>query len=105
MREFVLAMIVLTESYDMSRKVSLAFALYDRDASGFLTRDEVVHVLRGSLLFSANEIESMVDYVFREFDTDGDGLLSQSDFGRLLAQHPQYASLAVSELVFEDIPL
>eukprot|EP01052_Picozoa_sp_SAG31_P035299 SAG31_NODE_4239_length_3431_cov_2.742197_1_plen_92_part_00 len=57
-----------------------AFAIYDRDKTGFITSTELQHLLKEvGQAVSLHEAEAMI----RAADRDGDGKLSFDEFARL----------------------
>ena len=83
--EFTCAIAMLVHS-SFEVRSDFLFKLYDFDLDGYLSREELVHLIRNVLICKHNgpvastEIENKVDIIIREADYDMDRKLSLTEF-------------------------
>ena len=69
-------------------RVRNAFAMFDRDDTGFITAEN----LREALGISAQDESDYVERLIRQADSNGDGLISYPEFKSILQKHAGQAS-------------
>lgn len=81
-----------------------AFALFDKDGSGGITRAEMVAILAG---FDLTVEPEVLDPLFAEADSNGDGHLQHKEFLALVedlnVQRPDHEALSRALTVFAQI--
>ena len=95
----------------LAERLRGAFAMFDTDGDGRLSRDELIRVfLRpGVYAFRPEEVEGAVDKIIADFDTDRDGGLQFEEFVAWWTSGPPATSAApegsgVAEAVVESTP-
>ncbi|EEB09679.1 calmodulin Cam1 [Schizosaccharomyces japonicus yFS275] len=80
--EFLTMMARKMKDTDDEEEVREAFKVFDKDGNGYITVDELTHVLTslGERL-SHEEVADMV----READADGDGVINYEEFARVIS--------------------
>ncbi|KAH3721552.1 calmodulin-A-like [Dreissena polymorpha] len=63
-----------------SQTLRETFQLYDKDGSGYLSRDEVRDVIKASNCFGSEGFEDAVDEIFAEADPNNDGKVTLDEF-------------------------
>ena len=87
MSEFTLAITQFAELSDGTKMEEFLFTLYDLDKDGFVSSSELFGMLNGivGITFgSESQLEAIVGGVIKEFDVDGDGRLSLTEFKALI---------------------
>ncbi len=90
---------------DRRTQLQLVFRIFDRDGSSSIDRGELAAVVTEALHaehLSARDadVAALVGAVFRDYDREGDGLLSFEEFEAWLGHEPAVASLLGLERVF-----
>ncbi|XP_044257000.1 EF-hand calcium-binding domain-containing protein 1 [Tribolium madens] len=76
------------------KQIEFCFAVYDLNADGFITKDEMFQLLRNCLIKHPQEedpdeaIKDLVDIVMRKMDKDKDGKVSLEDFQATVTEEP-----------------
>ena len=77
----------ITSNGTIDQKLSWAFNLYDIDNNGYISKDELSEIVSAiyEMIGSKNNgtdkgSEKIVDRIFEEMDSNGDGVLSLSEF-------------------------
>lgn len=86
----------LAQTADRDRRD--AFAMFDRDGDGQLSRDEVFAV---SARFDPQAKRADVDHQFAAADTNKDNFLSYGEFSDMLANEPPAGTLAIAFARFD----
>ncbi|CAH1102504.1 unnamed protein product [Psylliodes chrysocephalus] len=75
-------------------QILYCFAVYDLNADGFLTKDEMFQLLRNCLIKHPQEedpdesVKDLVDIVIRKIDKDKDGKVSLEDYQKTVEEEP-----------------
>ncbi|XP_067009300.1 calaxin [Anabrus simplex] len=75
-------------------RTAFCFLVYDLNNDGFLTRDEMFHLLRNCLIKHPGDedpdegVKDLVELALRKLDTDKDGKVSFDDFQSAVLQEP-----------------
>jgi serine/threonine-protein phosphatase 2B regulatory subunit len=85
--EFITALSVFTARGHTKEKLHFAFKVYDIDGDGFISNNELFHVLKMMVGSNLNEIQlqQIVDKTILEADSDKDGKLSFDEFSRMVS--------------------
>lgn len=80
--QFVTHMSAFSPASPPAKKVDFAFRIYDLDADGFISADDLEGVLRMLVgdYMPEDKLRKVVEAVVREADRDGDGLISRDEF-------------------------
>ena len=87
-REFLVA---LSSFCATSKKdqISFVFKLFDEDQSGFISRPELVRILKTNYMAkSSAEVQRKADLIMRQADKDGDQQISMEEFDDVCARFP-----------------
>ena len=79
-------------------KMQTAFRLYDYDANGYLTAEDITALLKQistppgkkKPLLEESEMHDVVDRVMRDCDIDGNNRLSYAEFSKVLSRIPDF---------------
>eukprot|EP01012_Entosiphon_sulcatum_P012585 TRINITY_DN17914_c0_g1_i1.p1 TRINITY_DN17914_c0_g1~~TRINITY_DN17914_c0_g1_i1.p1 ORF type:complete len:212 (+),score=49.38 TRINITY_DN17914_c0_g1_i1:33-668(+) len=105
-REFVIGLSILSCKADYNTRLHcmparynktpfpVCFRLYDIDNNGYISKEELSQICdaclkQNDLIIPAQHLAALVDATFSLADTDGDGLISQTEFGSYVQRHPQ----------------
>ncbi|XP_054269069.1 calaxin [Macrosteles quadrilineatus] len=75
-------------------KTAFAFFVYDLNSDGFISREEMFHLLRNSLVKSPQDedpdegVRDLVELALRKMDYDRDGKISFQDFKTAVTEEP-----------------
>ncbi|CAH0562042.1 unnamed protein product [Brassicogethes aeneus] len=77
-----------------SKQIEFCFLVYDLNADGFISKEEMFQLLKNCLIKQPQEedpdesVKDLVDIVMRKFDKDKDGKVSLEDFQETIAEEP-----------------
>ena len=92
--EFVMLMSRQMRDVDSKEAIVEAFKIFDLDGDGFITHDELRHMMTG---MGEKLTHSEVDEIIKQADQDGDGKINLEEFTRmLLPAHRDMPPLAAS---------
>uniref|UniRef100_A0A7S3ZDF8 EF-hand domain-containing protein n=1 Tax=Lotharella globosa TaxID=91324 RepID=A0A7S3ZDF8_9EUKA len=70
-------------------RIAFAFKLFDEDGSGFISRPELVKILKVNYMAtSASQVQKKADAIMRQADKDGDHQISMEEFEDVCARFP-----------------
>lgn len=75
-------------------KINFCFSVYDLNADGFITKDEMFQLLKNCLIKQPQEedpdesVKDLVDIVMKKFDIDKDGKVSLRDYQLAVSDEP-----------------
>ncbi|XP_044765560.1 EF-hand calcium-binding domain-containing protein 1 [Coccinella septempunctata] len=78
----------------LDAQIEFCFAVYDINADGFITKEEMFQLLKNSLIKHPQEedpeesVKDLVDIVMKKLDADKDGKVSLEDFKSTIAEEP-----------------
>ncbi|XP_065344036.1 calaxin-like isoform X1 [Cloeon dipterum] len=91
---WVLGMSVLLKG-TLSEKEAYCFSVYDLNGDGFISKEEILHLLAGCLATPAagdedpeEGVRDLTDVALRKMDVDRDGKLSFNDYVEAIKQEP-----------------
>ena len=79
--EFVMLMSRQMRDVDSKEAIVEAFKIFDLDGDGFITHDELRHMMTG---MGEKLTHSEVDEIIKQADQDGDGKINLEEFTRML---------------------
>jgi len=95
--EFVDIYNVMSPRATKEVKTQTAFRIYDYDANGYLTADDIAQLLKsiattpkGKMLLEPQEIKDIVERVMRDCDIDGNNRLSYAEFSKVVGRIPEF---------------
>lgn len=99
-REFVIGLSLIATPANTDSTISLAFQIFDPENQGHITRESLNVILHNA--FGMEEVD--VEELFRQVDTDQDGIISFDEFKAFAQEKPEYAPLfmAYQELKSAD---
>eukprot|EP01066_Platyproteum_vivax_P006084 Platyproteum_vivax@DN1921_c0_g1_i1.p1 len=84
--EFIVGLAKLAAGTDVHQKLRFAFEIYDIDKDGYISNGELFTVMK--MMVGANltdlQLQQLVDRTFVQSDTNGDGLISFQEFGKMV---------------------
>ena len=93
-RRFVETLSVFSPKAPLQQKIDFAFRLYDVQGDGYITADEVIHILK--LLVGSNlpdsQLETIAMQTIQAGDTDGDNRLSPAEFANAMERLPNFSA-------------
>mmetsp|Transcript_27713 Transcript_27713/g.49481 ORF Transcript_27713/g.49481 Transcript_27713/m.49481 type:complete len:163 (-) Transcript_27713:400-888(-) len=111
--EFVRGLSVFHPKADTTDKIKFAFNIYDKDGSGFISKDEVKDFLfalvseNSQLHFSDEELDSVVEQTFREVDLAKDDKIHPAEWHDFCIKNPavmQFMTLPVLRDLVARVP-
>eukprot|EP00002_Diphylleia_rotans_P007663 TRINITY_DN17310_c0_g1_i1.p1 TRINITY_DN17310_c0_g1~~TRINITY_DN17310_c0_g1_i1.p1 ORF type:complete len:199 (+),score=60.60 TRINITY_DN17310_c0_g1_i1:67-663(+) len=96
-REFVAGLSIFCNRGTLEEKLKLTFRIYDVDNDGHIDKEELMSMLKASLLDNSIEIpeehlRALVDETFAETDANGDGKISFEEYREMVMKHPHIIS-------------
>lgn len=91
--EFATGMAVF-HGTDMDKKIEFSFRLYDLDDNGYIDKQELLGMLRASLLencvlgLSESQLKKIIDYTFLHIDANHDDKISFEEYKALVKKYP-----------------
>lgn len=91
--EFVSGLAMLSNKAPMEDKLYFSFRLYDVDADGKISQEELKMLLKVCLEafpypFKDEDIDKLVADTFKEADTNNDGFINFEEYQKLVVTHP-----------------
>lgn len=86
---------------------AVSFKIYDVDGDGYISRPELLNILKASLEqfvveISEEDMQQLVDQTFKEVDINGDGLISFDEYKSMVLKHPGIIqSLTINSPILE----
>jgi serine/threonine-protein phosphatase 2B regulatory subunit len=80
-------------------KLKFAFAIFDVNGDGVITRDELVLILKANhMATDVNEVQKKAETILTQADTDGDGVINFEEFVLVAKRFPNilYPSVSAS---------
>ncbi|RWS03001.1 Csa-Recoverin3-like protein, partial [Dinothrombium tinctorium] len=83
--EFINAVSIPTRG-TIDEKLDWAFSVYDSDDDGYITKEEMLNIVRavyerkGLPLEKCNVAQKKVETIFHQMDSNSDGMLSREEF-------------------------
>lgn len=99
LNEFTLAITQFAQLSDPCKMEDFLFTLYDIDKDGYVSASELFGMLNGMMgitIGSESQLEAVVGGVIKEFDLDGDGRLSLTEFKALIQGEGKSTRLGIS---------
>lgn len=118
-KEFVMAFSMLSPQATIDEKLKcieisylyvyyvVSFRIYDLDGDGFISKSELLNILKASLEqfiveLSDEDMEQLVEQTFKEVDLNGDGLISFDEYKSMVLKHPGIIqSLTINSPILE----
>lgn len=78
----------------LTEKIEFCFSVYDMNADGFITKDEMFQLLKNSLIKHPQEedpdegVKDLVEIVMKKLDKDKDGKVSLMDYKQSIFEEP-----------------
>jgi len=70
-------------------RIAFAFKLFDEDGSGFISRPELVRILKVNYMATSSaQVQKKADAIMRQADKDGDHQISREEFEDVCARFP-----------------
>jgi NADPH oxidase 5 len=94
--EFI-STVTFLQNADEKQKLKFAFDLYDIDGSGTIEYYELGELIKSgltenNLTFSDDQVEDLIQLLFSEVDTDGNGEISFDEFEEVARKYPDLLS-------------
>jgi len=86
-REFLVALSGFCATSKKDR-IAFTFKLFDEDKSGFISRPELVRILKVNYMTGSSEVQKKADAIMRQADKDGDHQISLEEFEDVCARFP-----------------
>ena len=80
--EFLTMMSKKIKENEVSNDIREAFKVFDRDSDGFISAEELTHVMS---TLGENLTQEEIDEMSREADLDGDGRVSYEEFATMMS--------------------
>ncbi|XP_045191515.2 lysophosphatidylcholine acyltransferase 2-like isoform X1 [Mercenaria mercenaria] len=95
-REYVIGLSLISAPANTESTISLAFQLFDSSKQGYISEDDLSHILYNS--FAMVDVD--VAELFKQIDADEDGKITYEEFKAFAEKKPEYAPifLAYQEL-------
>ena len=74
---------------DKASKIDFAFSLFDDDNNGFITMDELIHILKANHMASDDkQVLKKANTIMRQADKDGDNKINIEEFHVIAEKFP-----------------
>lgn len=94
-KEFLVGLYVSGSTDDLDANLKWAFSMYDINGDGYITWDEMRHIISAIFKMTCAQVPSevntpdkMTDKLFPQFDMNNDGLISYREFYAGATQNP-----------------
>lgn len=98
-REFVVGLHNFTHS-SRDEKTKFAFSVFDQNNDGFITKDELIRILRSNhMAASDKEVSRKADTILAQADSNNDNAISLAEFQKVATRFPNilYATYALGD--------